>query len=134
MEKYSLNLDETKHILCIYKSLHDEIELDLSQINMMYLNAYQYIDGKLSVDEKKMAELVAEEEEREKEIEIADLKKNLNDSDYIMSQMMEEIMSLNNPLTFIADIIKIFASYATKYKDTLADRKKWRERIEELKK
>ena len=131
---YTVTLDKDNYILSIGNSLNDNVELDLSKIDLRFLNAYQLIDGQAVADEEKMAELVAEEEEREKEIEIADLEQKLYSTDYIMARMLEEIMALNNPLTFIADIIKIFASYATKYKDTLANRKKWRERIEELKK
>lgn len=89
------------------------------------------VNGELVVDEEKKQEIL---ENIAKNTEISELEQNLNSTDYIMARMLEEIMALNNPLTFIADMIKIFASYATKYKDALANRKKWRERIEELKK
>ena len=89
------------------------------------------VNGELIVDEEKKQEIL---ENIAKNTEISELEQNLNSTDYIMARMLEEIMALNNPLTFIADIIKIFASYAAKYKDSLANRKKWRERIEELKK
>lgn len=131
---YTVTLDKDNYILSIGNSLNDNVELDLSKIDLRFLNAYQLIDGQAVANEEKMAELVAEEEQKEKNEEIEDLEQKLYSTDYIMARMLEEIMALNNPLTFIADMIKIFASYATKYKNTLADRKAWRERIEELKK
>ena len=48
--------------------------------------------------------------------------------------MLEEIMALSNPLTFITDILKIFVNYANKYKEQLAQRKNARDEIENLEK
>lgn len=131
---FTVNLDKDGFILSISHTDHDNVSLDLNKIDLKYLNAYKLIDGVISLDEEKKAEMEAEEQEEAKQTEIADLKESLNETDYIMSRMLEEIMALNNPLTFIADMIKIFASYATKYKDVLANRKIWRARIEELEK
>lgn len=130
---FTVNTDINNYVTSIAHTKHDNIELDLEQIETEYLNAYKLIDGVLELDENKKAELIKQEEQMAKEREIFDLEQDLNKTDYIMARMMEEIMALNNPLTFISDMIKIFASYETKYKDTLADRKTWRERIEELK-
>lgn len=132
MEKYTLNLNENNYVLSISHTKNDNVELDLEQVEIEYLNAYKLIDGVLELDEDKKAELIKEEEQIVKETEILELEQDLNKTDYIMARMLEEIMALNNPLTFISDMIKIFVAYGTKYKDTLADRKTWRERIEEL--
>lgn len=131
---FTVNLDKDGFILSVSHTAGDNVSLNLEEMDLNHLNAYQLIDGKAVLNEEKLAELVAEEEQEAKYEEIYELEQNLNSTDYIMARMLEEIMALSNPLTFIADIIKIFASYATKYKDTLANRKKWRERIEELKK
>lgn len=130
---FTVNTDINNYVTSIGHTDHDNIELDLEQIETEYLNAYKFIDGVLELDENKKAELIKQEEQTAKETEILELEQALNRTDYIMARMMEEIMALNNPLTFISDMIKIFVSYGTKYKDTLADRKTWRERIEELK-
>lgn len=132
MEKYTLNLDENNFILSIAHTINDDTELDLSKIELKFLNAYQLIDGEVVLNEERYNELKAEEEEIEKQIEIADLEEKLNETDYIIARWGEEIVALDNPLTWIADAIKINIKYATKYKETFANRKTWRERIEEL--
>ena len=66
------------------------------------------------------------------EKEIADLEQKLNETDYIIARWGEEIVSLDNPITWIADVIKINVKYAKEYKEAFANRKVWRERIEEL--
>ena len=129
---FTVNTDINNYVTSIAHTKYDNIELDLEQIETEYLNAYKLIDGVLELDEDKKAELIKQEEQMAKETEILELEQDLNKTDYIMARMLEEIMALNNPLTFISDMIKIFVAYGTKYKDTLADRKTWRERIEEL--
>lgn len=130
---YTVNVDSYGYVLSISHSANDNIELDLDKLNLKYLNAYKLVDGKLYLDEEVYNILVAEEEQREKDEEIADLESKLNRTDYIMAEMTEEFLSLSNPLTFVADVIKILADYKSKYKDVLSNRKAWRERIEELK-
>ena len=132
--KYTINIDKNNYVLSIAHTPYDNTELDLTGIDLSHLSAYQLLDNKLVLDEIKLNELIAQEHQHEVDDEIFDLEHKLNSTDYIMARMLEEIMALNNPLTFIADIIKIFVAYATKYKDTLSNRKSWRERIEELKK
>ena len=131
---FTVNLDKDNFILSLAHTSNDNVDIDVEKIDMKYLNAYQILNGIVTLNEEKKAEMVEAEEQAEKDEEIAELEKNLNDTDYIMARMVEEIMALNNPLTFITDIIKIFANYANKYKDALADRKTWRARIEELRK
>lgn len=90
---------------------------------------YKFEKGSFVMDEKKKEEILTNEA---KQNEIIVLKQNLADTDYIFSKELEEITSLSNPLTFVADIIKILVSYASTYKDAIAQRKAWRARIEEL--
>lgn len=132
--KYTVNIDAQNYVLSIANTPNDNIELDLTSIDLPHLNAYQLLDNELVLDEVKLNELIAQEHQHEVDDEIFDLEQKLNSTDYIMARMSEEIMALNSPLTFIADIIKIFKAYDTKYKDTLSNRKTWRERIEELRK
>ena len=130
--KYTVNLDENNYVLSIANTSFDNIELDLTDIDLPHLSAYQLLDNELVLDEVKLNELIAQEHQHEVDEEIFDLEQKLNSTDYIMAKMLEEIMALDKPLTFIADMIKIFVSYAKKYKTQLANRKSWRERIEEL--
>ena len=130
--KYTINVDKNNYVLSIANTIHDNVEIDLTTIDLLHLSAYQLINNELVLDEVKLNELIAQEHQHEVDDEIFDLEQKLNSTDYIMARMLEEIMALNNPLTFIADIIKIFVAYAKKYKDTLTSRKTWRERIEEL--
>lgn len=130
--KYTVNLDENNYVLSIANTPNDNIELDLTDIDLPHLNAYQLLDNELVLDEVKLNELIAQEHQHEVDDEIFDLEQKLNSTDYIMARMLEEIMALDKPLTFIADMIKIFIAYAQKYKTQLANRKLWRERIEKL--
>ena len=66
-EFYTLNLDLDNYVLSISHTPNDNIELDLSSVDLTYLNAYQYSDGELVLDEVKKAELVEEEKKREEE-------------------------------------------------------------------
>ena len=130
--KYTVNLDENNYVLSIANTPNDNIELDLTDIDLPHLNAYQLLDNELVLDEVKLNELIAQEHQHEVDDEIFDLEQKLNSTDYIMARMLEDIMALDKPLTFIADMIKIFVSYGQKYKTQLANRKSWREMIEEL--
>lgn len=74
--KYTLNLDENNYILSIANTADDNVELDLESMELEYLQAYQYIDDTLTLDENKKAEIIAEEEERKrKEQEPTDFEK-----------------------------------------------------------
>lgn len=63
-ELYTLNLDENNYVLCIAHTANDNIELDLSQYELEYMNAYQYINGQMILDEVKKAQIIAEREEQ----------------------------------------------------------------------
>ena len=127
---FTVNLDKDGFILSISHTAFDNVSLNLEEMDLNHLNAYQLIDGKAVLNEEKLAELVAEEEEREKEIEIADLTLQLESSNDDMLGFLEDLGSLTNPLTFISDLISLAKKYAT----MIANRKSIREQIEELKK
>lgn len=80
--KYTLNLDTNNYVLSIAHTPNDNIKLDLSTIDLAYLNAYQYLGGKLVLDEVKLKELKGEEDKRTKVEQIAELKKQLANTDY----------------------------------------------------
>ena len=83
MEKYTLNLDINKYVLSIAHTSNDNIELDLSKYDLSYLNAYQYLDCELVLDEVKLKALKGEEEQKNKTEQIAKLKEELSTYDYI---------------------------------------------------
>ena len=80
---YTLNLDDNNYVLSIAHTLNDNIELDLSTIDLAYLNAYQYLDGKLVLDEIKKQSIINERTNQLKEDEITRLKAELTQYDYI---------------------------------------------------
>lgn len=66
-EIYTLNLDKNNYVLSIAHTSRDNIEIDLSNIDLSYLNAYQYLNGELILNETKKAELIEEEKKRQEE-------------------------------------------------------------------
>lgn len=127
---FTVNLDKDGFILSISHTAFDNVSLNLEEMDLNHLNAYQLIGEKAVLNEEKLAELVAEEEQKEKEIEIADLTSQLESSNDDMLGFLEDLGSLTNPLTFISDLISLAKKYAT----LIANRKSIREQIEELKK
>lgn len=132
--KYTLNLDENGFVLSIGHTMNDDVELDLSKIDSAFLNAYQFVDGVLTLNETKKAEIETEQKKKADAEEITYLQAKLNETDYIISRTFEEIMALDNSVTFVVEFIKILKEFRTKYAEQLKNRKSWRQRIEELKK
>ena len=129
---FTVKTDKDGFVLSISHTVNDDIEIDIGTIEPLYLNAYKLFDGVLILDEERKAEIMAEEEQKEKEEEIAELKKNLEDTDYIVTETFEDIMALDNSVTFIVDFIRIVKQFSTTYASVLANRKAWRQRIKEL--
>lgn len=127
-DKYVLNIRHTNNIF------RDVVELDLSKYDLSGQRKYAYKLGKdeLIFDEERYQELLNKQAQKSNQKEIVDLKQKLNESDYIVARAFEEVMQLSNPLTWIADVIKITLKYSQKYREVIANRKIWRERIEAL--
>ena len=126
--RVSIIFDEDNYIVSLNEDKEGQYEVP-DDIELLRINCYHLVDDDIVFDEQKAK---AQEKQEKIDLEIFDLTQKLNSTDYIMAKMLEEIMVLDSPLTFITDIIKIFVSYAKKYKEQLANRKIWRERIEEL--
>ncbi len=124
---YTVNMDENGYILSISNTEHDSVELDLDTMELEYLNAYQIIDGKAVLDEKRKAELIKEEQQREKDEEIAELVEELKATDEDMLDFLERLFSFKNPLTFISDMISLMKEYAV----LVANRQQIRKEIKE---
>lgn len=125
--KYSVKTDKDNYIVSMYDD-PEGIELP-EGFDFAYMSCYQLIEGEIVLDQKKLAEI---EEEEEKDSELFDLRKKLSESDYIFAEYCEEILGLDNALTWVADIIKINLKYLTKYSELIKQRRQWRERIKEL--
>ena len=112
----------------------DFVELDLDKYDLSEDRMYAYKLGRneLIFDEKRYQEILDAKQHKADLKEIADLKEKLNGTDWIMAKWVEEILSLNNPLTWVADVIKINIKYMKEYAVTIEERKAWRKRIEEL--
>lgn len=134
--KYEVITDAEGYVLAIQHTgtVRDYVELNLEEYNLKEDRIYAYKLGKneLIFDEEKYEEICKEHEKEADFKEIAELKQKLTDSDYIIARWGEEIVSLENPLTWISDVIKINIRYTKEYKDAFANRRKWRARIEEL--
>lgn len=133
--KYLVLTDNEGYILTITHTgtKKDFAELDLSNYDLTKLHAYKLGKDELIFDEERWNQIVAEEQKKANEKEIAELEQRLKDTDYIISRWGEDIMALDNRLTWIADAIIISVKYSKQYKEALANRKSWRARIEELK-
>lgn len=134
--KYQVLTDRNGYVLSIKHTgtKMDFVELDLDKYDLSdgRLNAYKLGRNALIFDKKRYKELQAIEQQKADTKEISSLKQMLNSTDWIMAKWVEEILSCQNPVTWIADVIKINIKYLKEYKQTIVDRKSWRERIEEL--
>lgn len=82
-ELYTLNLDSNNYVLSIAHTQNDNIELDLSSIDLQYLSAYQYLNDELVLDEARKQEMISAESKKANEEHINSLKQELAAYDYI---------------------------------------------------
>lgn len=130
MAKYELIKNDEGFIISMIKS-DKGIEVDVSKMDLAYLDAYYEKDGKVVLNEERKAQMIAADE---KITRIHELESMLEESDSIVTGMLDDIASLNNPVTFISDFIQVLANYNSKYSKLIADRKAWRSELEELNK
>ena len=126
---YTVSLDENNYIMSVGHTSNDTVELDLESMELEYLNAYQLVEGQAVLDEERKAEIIAENEEQEKQMEIITLTEQLKATDEDMLDFVERLFSFKNPLTFIADMINLMKDYTT----LVATRQSIREQIRRLK-
>ena len=60
---YTLNLDTNNYVLSIAHTPNDNIELDLSSIDLKHITCYRFINNTLLLDETKLSETIAKEEQ-----------------------------------------------------------------------
>lgn len=132
--KYFVSTDTRGYVLNIAHTgtIKDYVELNLDEYDLSKKRAYKLGKNKLIFDEDEWNK-IATEQEREKDFkEVDELKSFLYETDYITSRAFEEILSLTNPITWIADVIKINIKYTKMYAETLVERVRARNRIEEI--
>ena len=137
VQKYYVQVDENGYVIAISQTGNwqlDTVELDLLDYNLTgkFISTYRLIDGKLVQDPVKLAEVVAEQTKISNARRIKYLKDLLSQTDYITSKWAEEIMSLDNRLTWLVDAIAISVKYMKEYKEILQQRIAWRKEIEDL--
>ena len=115
-------------------TVKDFVELNLDDYNLEdgRLFAYKLGKNRLIWDEKRWQDILAQRQQKADQEEVKTLKEKLNETDYIIARWGEDIMALDNRLTWIVDAIAISIKYSQMYRQTLINRKAWRERIEEL--
>lgn len=135
--RYEIIVDNNGYVQIIKHNIDDRkniYELDLSKYDFSGLRKYAYklVEKELVFDNQKYSDLVNSKTREENEKEINELKIKLNESDYLVARTFEQVMELTNPLTWITDVIRITSEFKKKYKETITNRIKWRNRIEEL--
>lgn len=131
---YTVTLDKENYLTSVAHTQNDNIELDLSTLNLPYLNAYKMVDNAPVLDEEKLQALIEAEQQEAKNEEIEELKDKLSKTDYVMAETFEEIMSLESSVTFVIDFINIIKQFKNQYAEVISERKAWRQRIKELSK
>lgn len=127
---YTVNLDELNYILSVSHSDKDSIDLDLDSMDLQHLNAYRIDEGIAILDQVKLAELIAQEERQQKDDQITELIRQLEATNDDMLDFVERLCGLNNPLTFISDLIALMKNYSA----LVLARQNIRQQIKELKK
>lgn len=132
--KYYITTDSRGYVLTIQHTGtgKDFCELDLSLYDLDKKRAYKLGHNKLIFDEEEW-ERISKVAEYEADMqEIAELKAYLEETDNCSLRAWEEIMALTNPLTWVADVIKITIKYSKDYKNIFARRVAAWQRIDEL--
>ena len=134
--KYEVIVDFYGYVQVIRHTgtIRDFVELDLEKYDLSDDRIYAYKLGKneLIFDEKRYQQILDEKQQKADQKEISELKAFLYETDYICARAFEEVMSLTNPITYIADVIKIQIKYTKEYAEVLKQRVAARARIKEL--
>lgn len=126
---YTVSLDKDDFILSVAHTKNDSVSLNLEDMELEYLSAYQLINNEAVLNEERKAELIAEKENQEKEEQITELVMQLESSTDDLLEFIEDLFTLKNPLTFAADLFELRKNY----KALVENRKSIREKIKKLK-
>lgn len=132
--KYFVTVDSRGYVLSITHTgtIRDYVELDLDKYDLSKKRAYKLGRNALIFDSAEWDRIVAEEQKKADEKEIASLQSFLSETANYPMRAWEEIMALTNPITWVADVIKITVKYSREYRTILAQRVEAWKRIDEL--
>ena len=127
INRYKVILTDDGYVCGAYLTTGDDYDFEgnLAEYPDIAHGYYKIIDGVPTVDEEKKAEIESAESKAE---ELQTLTEELHSSDEDMLAFLEDLGSLNNPLTFISDLINLAKKYAT----LIATRKSIREQMAQL--
>lgn len=86
---YTINLSSDGYILSIGHTNHDNMYLNINNIDLNYLSCYKMVNGVPVLDTEKKAEQIAKEVEEAKRLEIERLKNELASTDYMAIKYSE---------------------------------------------
>lgn len=132
--KYFVTVDTRGYVLNITHTgtIRDYVELNLDEYDLTKKRAYKLGKNALIFDSAEWDRIVAEEQKKADEKEIASLQSFLQNTANYPMRAWEEIMALTNPITWVADVIKITVKYSKEYKKILAQRVQAWKRLDEL--
>ena len=132
--KYLVTTDNRGYVLNITHTgtIRDYVELDLDEYDLEKKRAYKLGKNALIFDEEEWERISTQNDYEADMKEIAELKLFLEETDFYSLRAWEEIMALTNPMTWVADVIKITVKYSKNYKSILAQRVAAWKRIDEL--
>ena len=129
--KLYVNLDKDGYVLSVCSNeLEGMPSIDSGDYDFSgcRLSAYRWNGKALVLDEDRLAELEQEEQEQEKETEIWELTRLLRESDSVVLEALESILSA----TTLTALLSALVSAAKSIKATLTERNNIRERIRDL--
>ena len=132
--KYFVTVDARGYVLNITHTgtIKDYVELNLDEYDLTKKRAYRLGKNALLFDSAEWDRIVAEEQEKANAKEIASLQSFLRETANYPMRAWEEIMALTNPITWVADVIKITIKYSKEYKQILKQRVEAWKRLDEL--
>ena len=117
--KYKISTDKDGYIIKIEKD-EKGIDIDISSMLLGFLNCYQLNDNKVVLDTEKYQSILNEDE---KQSRISEILKELEQTDYVQDEFINSLLSLNNPVTFITDILALMSNVMKEYPSIIAERK-----------
>ena len=117
--KYKVITDKDGFIQSVEKS-DEGMELKLDQDMIMNLDCYKLVEGKIVMDSEKYEQKKADKQKSDR---IAEIMNELDDTDYVQDEFINSLLSLNNPVTFIADMISLMNGVMKDYPNIIAKRK-----------
>lgn len=132
--KYFVSTDSRGYVLTIVHTgtIKDYVELNLDEYDLEKKRAYRLGKNRLIFDEEEWERICNEAEYEADMKELAELKAYLEETDFYSLRAWEEIMSLSNPITWVADVIKITIKYSKNYRVVLLKRIEAWKRIDEI--